>query len=120
MKKRILIVEDEKPLANALVLKFEHVGFEALAVDDGVKAINELANKKYDLILLDLIMPNMDGFSFMEKIRKAGISTPVIVSTNLSQKEDSDRAKSLGAVDFFVKSDMSITDVIEKINKILE
>ncbi len=118
--KNILVVDDEKPLANALVLKLTHEGFEATAVYDGEQAIDALGKNTYDLILLDLIMPVMDGFLLLEKIKEKGISTPVVVSSNLSQSEDFSKAKSLGAVDFFVKSDTPISDIIGKINKILE
>ncbi len=118
--KKILVVDDEKPLANALVLKLAHEGFEATAVYDGEQAIDALDKDKYDLILLDLIMPAMDGFSVLEKIKEKGIKSPVVVSSNLSQNEDFNKAKSLGAVDFFVKSDTPISDIIGKINKILE
>ncbi len=120
MNKRILVVDDEKPLANALVLKLSHSGFEVEAVYDGEEAIEKLSKNKYDLALLDLVMPKMNGFSVLEKLKSDGNKTTVIVSSNLSQPEDFEKAKSLGAKDFFVKSDTPISDIVEKINKLLE
>lgn len=118
-KKRILIVEDEKPMAKVLKMKLEHSGFEAETAGDGKEAMGFVEAGPFDLILLDLVMPNMDGFSFLTSLRKRNIQTPVIVSSNLSQAEDVSRAKELGAVDYFVKSDISITEVVERITRIL-
>ncbi|MGE5327782.1 MAG: response regulator transcription factor [Thiobacillus sp.] len=119
MSKRILVVDDEKPLANALVLKLNHAGYETTACYDGSEALDELTSQKYDLVLLDLIMPNMDGFEFMEKVKQKGLKVPIVISSNLSQTEDLDRAESLGAVDFFIKSDTPMAVVVEKVSKIL-
>ena len=118
--KKILIVEDEKPMAMALVLKLNKSGFEAEAVFNGEEAIDILAKEKFDLIVLDLIMPKADGFQVLAKLKEIGSQTPVIVSSNLSQAEDFNRAKKLGAVDFFVKSDTSIAEVVEHIKKVLD
>lgn len=116
---KILIVEDEKPMANALELKLNKSGFEAKAVYDGNQALIAIADQKYDLVLLDLMMPNLDGFGVLEEMKKKNINIPVIVSTNLSQASDIERAKSLGAKDYFVKSDTPINGVIEHVKKAL-
>ncbi len=118
-KKRILIAEDEKPMAKALELKLNSSGFEAIAVFDGAQAIEELGKGGYDLVLLDLMMPKVDGFVVLEELKKTGNGVPVIVSTNLSQEEDEKRAKELGAVDYFVKSDTPIAQVIEHVKAVL-
>lgn len=116
---KILIAEDEKPMARALEIKLNKVGFETTVVFDGVEAISELTSNKYDLLLLDLMMPNKDGFSVLEDIKTKKIKVPVIVSTNLNQKDDIEKAMSLGAKDYFVKSDTPISDVVEHIKKVL-
>lgn len=118
-KKKILIAEDEKPMARALELKFNNSGFEAKAVYDGEEALAEIKKEKYDLLLLDLMMPKMDGFGVMEALKNSGNKMPVIVSTNLSQAGDIERAKQLGAVDYFVKSDTPILEVIKLVKKII-
>jgi len=119
MAKKILITEDEKPLAKALELKLQKEGFDAKAVFDGAEAVAELKRQKYDLMLLDLVMPNQDGFATLEAIKNAGIKLPIIVSSNLSQEEDMKRAKELGAVDYFIKSDTPLTEVVSSIKKYL-
>lgn len=120
MAKKILIAEDEKPMARALELKLNNSGYEAKAVYDGEAAVEELQKEKYDLMLLDLIMPKLDGFGVLEAVKKKKIKTPIIVSSNLSQDDDFQRAKELGAKDFFVKSDTPITEVIKHVKKVLD
>ncbi len=120
MSKKILIAEDEKPMARALELKLKNSGFEAKAVFNGDEAISELSKNKYDLILLDLMMPIKDGFSVLEDLKKNKNKTPVIISSNLGQNEDIKRAKELGAVDYFIKSDTPISLVVEHIKKALK
>ena len=120
MPKKIIIVEDERPMANALVLKLSNSGFETEVVFDGKEAMAKLKKNKYDLMLLDLMMPRMGGFEVLESLKKSGNKMPVIISTNLSQESDIKKAKTLGAVDYFVKSDTSISKVVEQIKKFLK
>lgn len=115
MNKRILIVDDEKPLARALELKLTHEGMDVKAVFNGVEAISALKAEQFSLVLLDLVMPQQDGFKVLEEIQRLNLKASVIVSSNLSQEEDIARAKSLGAVDYFVKSDTTLADIVEKI-----
>ena len=119
IKKKILIAEDEKPMARALELKLNNSGFEAKAVNDGEEAVVELTNNKYDLLLLDLMMPKKDGFGVLEEINNKKIDVKVIISSNLSQQEDLDKAKNMGAVGYFVKSDTPINEVVEQVKKAL-
>ncbi len=118
--KKILIVEDEKSIANALKLKLENSGYESDIALNGREALEMLEGNGYSLVLLDLVMPVMDGFGVLEEMKKKGITTPVLISTNLSQEEDEKRAKELGAKDFFVKSDTPITEVINQVDKYLD
>lgn len=119
--KRVLIVEDEKSMAKALELKLNSVdGLEAKAVHNGAQGLEALKEGTFHVILLDLVMPEMDGFTFLEEMKKAGKKIPVIVSTNLSQEEDEKRARDLGAVDFFVKSNTPITEVVDHVKKALK
>lgn len=120
MCKTILIVEDEAPLSHALSLKLQNSGYETLVAEDGAKALALLKKSTVDLVLLDLVMPNVDGFGVLEEVAKKWKDIPVIVSSNLSQDEDIHRAKSLGAKDFFIKSDTPLSAVIEKVKKTLE
>ena len=117
--KKILIIEDEKPMANAMGLKLNKSGFEAKMVFDGEAGLRILEKKKFDLIILDLIMPKINGFGVLEELNKRGDRTPVIVASNLSQEEDIKKAKELGAVDFFIKSNTPIKEIVDIVEKIL-
>jgi DNA-binding response OmpR family regulator len=118
-KKKILIIEDERPLARALELKLTHAGFEAKAVLNGEEGVNLLQKESYALILLDLVMPKMDGFKVLETLREKKIKTSVMVLSNLSQEEDEKRAKALGAKEFFVKSNTPIATIVERVIQFL-
>lgn len=113
--KKVLIAEDERPLAMALEIKLKKVGIDAKAVFDGSEALNELSKNKYDLILLDLMMPVMDGWTVLNEINVKKLKVKVIVTSNLSQPEDIDKAKELGALDYLVKSDNAIADIADKV-----
>ncbi len=119
MNKKILIAEDEKPMARALELKLNHSGFDAKAVFDGTEAIAALEKEKFDLIILDLIMPEMDGFGVLLELKKRKIKTPVIVISSLSQQEDIDRVKELGVKDYFVKSSIPIAKFVSHIKRVI-
>jgi CheY-like chemotaxis protein len=90
--KKVLIAEDEKPLAMALEIKLKKVGIDAKAVFDGAEALNELQTNKYSLILLDLMMPVMDGWTVLNEINSKKLAVKVIVTSNLSQPEDIQKA----------------------------
>lgn len=119
--KKILIAEDDKFLLSAYRLKLTKVGFEIKIVSDGVETMEMLKTFAPDLILLDLMMPIKDGFETLAEIRANGdySKIPILVASNLGQKEDIDRAKSLGANDFVVKSDLSLDELVKKINLML-
>lgn len=119
MAKKILIAEDDQPMANAIKLKLEKNNIEAVIANNGSEAMAELKKGGYDLMLLDLIMPVKDGFGVLEEVKNLGIKIPIIVASNLSQNEDIQRAKKMGAIDFFVKSDTPIVEVVEKVKKVL-
>lgn len=110
--KRILIVEDERPLAHALELKFSHEGYETITASNGQEGLDKANTEKFDIILLDLIMPQLDGFEFMEQLKH---KTPVIILSNLGQDEDKERAKELGAIGYYVKSNTPITEIIKTV-----
>lgn len=116
-KKRILVAEDERPIAKAMELKLNHSGFDVRVAFDGEEALKILETEKFDLILLDLVMPKMNGFQTLQEIKNRGIETPVVVSSNLSQEEDLKKAQDLGAIDFLIKSDTQISEIVERIKE---
>ena len=118
-RKKILVVEDEQPLAHALELKLSYAGFAVETAPDGEEALEKLKKQAYDLVLLDLVMPRKDGFAVLEKIRETDDELPVIISSNLSQGADRQRAKELGANDYFIKADTSMSDVVDHIYSVL-
>jgi len=120
MAKKILIVEDEKPIARALELKLSNSGFEVRVGYDGQQALGAIEQEQFDLVLLDLVMPNLDGFGFMEKIKEKNINVPIIVTSNLSQEEDIERAKKMGAVGYYVKSNTPLAAIVDQINNYFE
>jgi len=118
--KKILIADDEKAIAKALALKLTKAGFATEVAVNGVEAIDKIKATKFDLIVLDLIMPEKDGFAVLEYMRTKKINYPVLVASNLSQEEDLKRAKDLGAIDYFIKSNLSLQEIIDHIKKILK
>lgn len=118
--KKILIVEDEKSMAKAMRLKLNKENFKAKAVFNGEEALQVIGEEKFDLIILDLMMPKMNGFEVLQKLKERNNKTPVIVASNLSQEEDVIKVKKLGAVDFFIKSNTPIKELVESVKKILE
>ncbi len=117
--KKLLIAEDEKPLAKALELKLTHAGFITKTVYNGKDALSVLQKEKFDLLLLDLVMPETDGFTVLKKLREQNITIPVIVLSNLSQTEDEHKVRALGIQEFFVKSNTSISYITNYIKQIL-
>lgn len=119
-KKRILIVEDEKPLSHALKLKLTHEGYDVTVAADGEEGLRLATKEKFDLILIDIIMPKMDGFAALSALKATGSKTAVIVLSNLGQQEDIEKAKQLGVLDYMVKSNTPISKIVEVANTVLK
>lgn len=118
--KKILIADDEKAIARALALKLTAAGFITDVAVNGLEVIEKIKATKFNLIVLDLIMPEKDGFAVLEFMQSNKIVIPVLVASNLSQEDDLKRAKDLGAVDYFIKSNVSLQEIIGNIKKILK
>jgi len=121
MPQRIAIIEDEQALSHVLQLKLDSVGFQTQIFENGEVFITKWhdVKDKIDLILLDLIMPKVNGFDVLKFLKKENSQIPTIVSSNLGQTEDIKQAKELGAKDYYVKFETSITEVIAFVNKFL-
>lgn len=119
IRKKVLIAEDEKPMARAMELKLQHEGFGTHVVFDGEGALEALMHGGYDVAILDLMMPKKDGFEVLQTLKQMQIKTPIIVASNLSQQEDIRRAKDLGAKDYFIKSDTPIATIIQYVKHAL-
>ena len=116
--KSILIVEDEKPLAHALQLKLEHEGYTVTLATNGQEALDLLQTRTFFVMLLDLMMPVMDGFQVLERLKAIASKPVVFVLSNLSQQEDEQRVLALGARKFFIKSDTPLTEIVGAIQTI--
>jgi len=118
--KKIVIVEDDAILLKALNLELLSNGFEVLSAINGESGLVLIKKEKPDMILLDLIMPKMGGFEVLEVLKndKQLSKIPVIVLSNLSQKADIEKAKNLGAVDFYEKARTDLNKLVEKIKKL--
>lgn len=115
--KRILVVEDEKPLNHALSLKLTHEGYEVVSAFDGEECLELIEKNDFDLILLDLIMPKLDGFSVLKKLKNMHKNTTIIVLSNSGQPEDKERSQQLGAKGFFIKSDMALSGIVALVSE---
>lgn len=117
--KKILVAEDEKPLSKALCLKLERLGFKAIPAYDGKEALKLIDAHSPDLIVLDLVMPLMDGFEVLQNLKTQGKTIPIIVVSNLGQTEDQTKVTALGAIKFFIKSSTPLVDLIDFIKEYL-
>ena len=118
---KIVIVEDEEALARVLKEKFESEEFEVELAMDGKVALPTIQKMRPDLVLLDLMLPKRDGIDVLKDIKadRDLEATPVIVLSNLDGDEDIKQAISLGAKDYFVKSQHPIKEVVEKVKDFL-
>lgn len=122
MAKKILLIEDDKFLSGILIKRLQDAEFEARLSETATDALNLLKQEKVDLILLDLILPGMNGFDFLKEIKTNNpelTEIPVIVLSNLGQEEEINRAKQLGAKDFLIKAHYTTKEIIEKVKEFL-
>lgn len=115
-----MVAEDEKAMLHALEIKLTKAGFFVDTVNNGKEVLEKLKSEKYDLLLLDVMMPFVNGFEVLEELQKMKNSVPVIITSNLGQEEDEARARKLGAKDYLVKSNTPISKVLEKVQAILK
>lgn len=119
---KILIIEDDKFLRELISRKVFDEKFETEGAVDGEEGLRKIKESKPDLVLLDLILPGIDGFEVLARIKEdmSLASIPVIILSNLGQREDIERGLRLGAVDFMVKAHFTPSEIVEKIRKILK
>ena len=122
MAKSILIIEDDEFLLGLEATKLKKKGYEMLTALNSVEAFKIMeSGTKIDLILLDLLLPDVDGFMILEKIRqnKDFKETPVIVFSNLSEDKDIEKAKSLGISEFMIKSSFTLDELSTKVKELI-
>ena len=106
MNKRILVAEDDAFLAETIQLELQEHGIRAEMARNGEQAIEQIEKALPDLLLLDLLMPKMDGYGVLSHIKEKGYLFPVVILSNLSDDLDKEKCLSLGAKNYFIKSDM--------------
>jgi DNA-binding response OmpR family regulator len=119
-KKTILIAEDEAAMLSALTNKFTKEGFQVIAARDGEEALKLFSENKPDLVMLDIVMPKMNGIEVVKKIRsdqKRGIDIPILMLTNLSDADSVSEAAKYQVYDFLVKTDWRLDDVAVLVRK---
>lgn len=116
-----MIIEDDIFLIKAYQVKFEKEGIDAVVANDGKEAMGFLDKEPVSVVILDLMLPGMSGFDILEAIRKNSKwkNVPVIILSNLGQQEDIDRGKALGANEYFIKTNIKINEIVEKVKKYL-
>mgnify|MGYP001363804240 CR=1 FL=1 len=118
--KSILLVEDDRAIREILELKLNNAGFSVKIAENGEQAIEQLKTGKFDLILMDLIMPQMNGFDLLEKLHGLNNQIPKIVMSNLDQPEDIEKVKKMGAITFLSKFETTITGIVDYVKKYFE
>lgn len=120
-RKTIMIVEDDPLLVKMYEAKFVNSGYQVLKAYDGEQALKDAIGQKPDFILLDVMMPKMSGIDMLEKLRqdKWGQTVPVIILSNLSEKQEGDRAQKLGVKEYLVKANYTPAEILAKISAII-
>ena len=121
-KKLILLVEDDEFLAELYATKLNLEDYEVALASDGEKGLKMIKELKPDLILLDIILPKMDGFEILKNIKtnKNLKKIPVILLTNLSQKDEVKKGLELGADDYLIKAHFMTSEVVKKIKQTID
>ena len=121
-KSSILLVEDDKMIVQMYQLRLEEEGFEVFSTDKGTEALAWAKEHQPDLVLLDIILPEVDGFTILQQL-KSDQSTkkiPVLLLTNLAQETDRQRGIELGAEEYFVKSQHTPADIMETVRTLIK
>ncbi len=118
--KKIIIIEDNKDLNELYSLAFEEAGFEVQTSLMGLDGFKKTMEWDPDVVLLDLMMPVMDGFQVLEELRKNKFKKLIIVNSNLDQESDIKRAMKLGADKYFVKSNYIPSKLIKEVEKLMK
>lgn len=121
-KTKLLVVEDERPMSLALKEKFEREGFEVSIESNGNQALQRAKELKPDVILLDILLPGIDGLTMLKQLREDdwGKGVPVIILSNLSDDEKLKESLELHAANYLIKSNWMINDVVEQVKLCLQ
>jgi DNA-binding response OmpR family regulator len=121
--KKILLVEDEKPLSEVLREKLEDSGYKVFVAHDGESGLSEALKEKPDLILLDLLLPRLTGNEMLKKLRQDidyGVTAKVIILSNYTEEKTAQGLTDLAVLEYLIKADCKIEDIIAKVNHYLK
>ncbi len=119
-QKQILIIEDEETLVELLRTKLQNVGFRVFCALDGREGLKLIKEKKPDLVLLDIVMPKMNGYEVLEALHREHNHIPVIIISNSGQPVELEKTSRLGAVDHLIKTEFNPQEVLDKVNRFLD
>ncbi len=117
----VLLIEDDTFLANIYKTKFEMEKFKVSVVGNGEEGLEVVKKKKPDVVLLDILLPKMDGFAVLEELKKDDNlkHIPVVLLTNLGQKDDVEKGLAMGAADYLIKAHFKPSETVDKVKKVL-
>ncbi|HZX49656.1 MAG TPA: response regulator [Candidatus Paceibacterota bacterium] len=117
--KKVLVIEDEALIADLLSRRLQEKGYYAFLAEDGEKGLQFIRKEAPDLVLLDIVLPRLNGFEVLEELQKEGLLSriPVIIISNSGQPAEIERAKEAGVVDWLIKTEFDPQEVIEKVEK---
>lgn len=120
--KKVLIIEDDSYILDMYKIKLKASGFEVITANDGMEGLEILKKERPDIILLDVIMPKMDGFSVLKEIKNRPelSEIPVVLLTNLGQRENIEKGFELGATSYIIKAHFTPTEIVKKIKDVLK
>ena len=121
-KPKILLIEDDQFLSKILLVKLKRAGFDVFLAVDGEEGIKKAKEIKPNLILLNLILPKLNGFEVLSEIKKTPVlkKIPVVVLSNLGQKSDVEKGLRMGAKDYLIETNLSLSEIVEKVKKHLK
>ena len=121
-KYKVLIVDDDQFISDMYVLKFKEAGFDASSAAEGTAAVEFVKKESPDMVLLDIVLPNMDGFDILKALSKERLllKTTVVLLSNLGEKKDIEKGLALGALDYIVKAHFTPSEVVAKVEGILK
>ncbi len=122
MPQKILVIEDDKFLRQLVTKKLSERDFNIAEAVDGEDGLEKAGEEDPDLILLDLILPGMDGFEVLSELKEDPelSSIPVIILSNLGQKDEIEKGLQMGAKDYLVKAHFTLGEIVEKIGKVMD
>lgn len=122
MAHKVLIIEDDKFLRELMSSKLGSEGFDIVEAVDGESGVKKMKEEKPEITLLDLILPGIDGFEALAKMKEDPITAPipVVILSNLGERDDVERGLKLGATDYLVKAHFTPNEIIKKVREVLK